>query len=67
MIPDVGHTLADASDETLSLALRDAELPALMPALAYLTADLSLVAADLRPPAHGPSVALAPQGGRSKR
>ena len=63
MIPDAGHTLADASDETLSLALRDAELPALMPALAYLTADMSLVAADLRPAAHGPSVVLAPQGG----
>jgi 4-hydroxyacetophenone monooxygenase len=58
-----GGTLAGASDETLSLALRDAELPALLPALAYLTGDASLVAADLRPPASSPSVVLAPQGG----
>jgi 4-hydroxyacetophenone monooxygenase len=63
MTLDASPTLADASDATLSLALRDAELPSLMPALAYLTGDMSLVGSELRPPVNGPSVVLAPQGG----
>lgn len=58
-----GDTLSQASDQQLETALRDAELPSLMPALAYLTGDMSLVGRDLRPPVTGPSVVLAPQGG----
>ncbi|HEY6792040.1 MAG TPA: NAD(P)/FAD-dependent oxidoreductase, partial [Trebonia sp.] len=59
----LADTLARATDEELATALRDAELPCLMPALAYLTGDLSMVAGDLSPAAAGPAVVLAPQGG----
>ncbi len=62
-IPDQVSDLRKASDQQLAAALRDAELPSLMPALAYLTGDMSLVGRDLRPPVTGPSVVLAPQGG----
>jgi 4-hydroxyacetophenone monooxygenase len=55
--------LAHASDEQLEAALQQAELPSLMPALAYLTADASLVDPGLRPPSSGRSVVLAVQGG----
>lgn len=58
-----GQDLAHATDQELRAALEQAELPSLMPALAYLTGDLSLVGSDLRPPASGPSVVLAVQGG----
>ncbi len=63
MTPATGKGLAQATDEELRAALEQAELPSLMPALAYLTADLSLVGSDLRPPSSGPSVVLAAQGG----
>jgi 4-hydroxyacetophenone monooxygenase len=63
MAPPAGDSLRQASDQQLEAALRDAELPSLMPALAYLTADMSLVASELHPPGTGPSVVLAPQGG----
>ncbi|MCU1615618.1 MAG: 4-hydroxyacetophenone monooxygenase [Frankiales bacterium] len=56
-------SLGTASDEFLEAMLRDAELPSLMPALAYLTGDLELVADDVRPVSNGPTVVLAPQGG----
>jgi 4-hydroxyacetophenone monooxygenase len=58
-----GQDLAHATDEELRAALEQAELPSLMPALGYLTGDLSLVGSELRPPASGPSVVLAAQGG----
>jgi 4-hydroxyacetophenone monooxygenase len=58
-----GQDLAHATDEELRVALGQAELPSLMPALGYLTGDLSLVGSDLRPPTSGPSVVLAAQGG----
>jgi 4-hydroxyacetophenone monooxygenase len=61
--PPAGDSLRQASDQQLETALRDAELPSLMPALAYLTGDMSLVASELHPPVTGPSVVLAPQGG----
>jgi 4-hydroxyacetophenone monooxygenase len=38
----------DATDEQLRAVLADAELPPLLPALAYLTGDLSLLRDDLR-------------------
>ncbi len=40
-----------ASDDELRAILRDAELPPLLPALAYLTGDLSLLRDDLAPDA----------------
>ena len=62
-IPAQAAALRQASDQQLAAALRDAELPSLMPALAYLTGDMSLVGSELRPALTGPSVVLAPQGG----
>jgi 4-hydroxyacetophenone monooxygenase len=60
-----GSTLIDASDELLVEMLRDAELPSLMPALAYVTGDMSLVADDIRPPRQAAAVVVAAQGGMS--
>ena len=54
--------LAEVTDQDLREILRDAELPALLPALAHLTGDLDLVADALRPPGQE-SVVLAAQGG----
>jgi len=51
-----------ADDDTLAWALADAELPSLLPALAYLTRDLSLVDPELRPPGLLSPVVL-PQAG----
>jgi 4-hydroxyacetophenone monooxygenase len=48
------------TDDELRTALADAELPPLLPALAYLTGDLSLLRPDLRP---DPLMAALPQGG----
>jgi 4-hydroxyacetophenone monooxygenase len=48
------------SDAEIEAALADAELPPLLPALAYLTGDLSLLRADLRP---DPLTLAMPQGG----
>jgi 4-hydroxyacetophenone monooxygenase len=48
------------SDAEIEAALADAELPPLLPALAYLTGDLSLLRADLRPDA---LMLAMPQGG----
>jgi 4-hydroxyacetophenone monooxygenase len=55
--------LSAAGDAELAEALLAAELPSLMPALAYLTGDMSLVGDDLRPVSSGPAVTAAPQGG----
>jgi hypothetical protein len=38
-----------------------------LPALAYLTGDMSLVADELRPVSSGPAVVLAPQGGMTEQ
>jgi 4-hydroxyacetophenone monooxygenase len=55
--------LAEVTDQELREILRDAELPALLPALAHVTADFDLVADALRPPAQESVVVLAAQGG----
>ncbi len=47
-------------DEVIRRHLEDAELPPLLPALAYLTGDLSLLRDDLRP---DPMLAAMPQAG----
>ena len=49
-----------ASDDEIRRALDDAELPPLLPALAYLTGDLSLLKDHLRP---DPFMLSMPQGG----
>src|SRR4051812_13554544 len=52
-----------ATDEEIAHALEDAEVPPLLPALAYLTGDLTLLRDQLRP---DPLLAAAlPQGGLS--
>ena len=48
------------TDDDIRRALDDAFLPALIPALAQATGDLSLLRDDLRPPGMQPGV---PQGG----
>ena len=49
-----------ASDEEIRAALAEAEIPPLLPALAYATGDLSLLQDDLRP---DPLLLAMPQGG----
>jgi 4-hydroxyacetophenone monooxygenase len=53
-----------ADDDALARAIDGAELPSLLPALAYLTGDMSLVADELRPPGVLSAVVL-PQAGMS--
>ena len=48
------------TDDEIRAALEDAEIPPLLPALAYLTGDLSLLRDDLRP---DPLLIAMPQGG----
>src|SRR2546423_8445507 len=48
------------SDEEIMRALEQAEIPPLLPALAYVTGDLSLLRDDLRP---DPLLLAMPQGG----
>lgn len=52
-------------EEQLRRILLDAELPSLLPALAQVTGDLSLVDRDLRPNAQLSAGAVDPQGGMS--
>lgn len=52
-----------ADDETIRKALEDAFLPALIPALAQATGDLSLLREELRPPGVAPGVL---QGGMTE-
>lgn len=59
-------TSISADDLFISRMLLDAELPPLLPALAFLTGDLGLVTDDLRPSLSGPAPNLAPQGGMSE-
>jgi len=49
-----------ATDDEIRAALADAEIPPLLPSLAYLTGDLSLLRDDLRP---DPLMLAMPQGG----
>jgi 4-hydroxyacetophenone monooxygenase len=51
-----------ASDDELRAHLLEAEVPPLLPALAYVTGDLSLLRDDLRP---DPNLLALPQGGMS--
>jgi 4-hydroxyacetophenone monooxygenase len=51
------------SDDELAEILQDAELPPLLPALAYATGDLSVLYEDLRP---DPMLTALPQGGLSE-
>jgi 4-hydroxyacetophenone monooxygenase len=61
--PFVRHAAAiTASDDDIRAALADAELPPLLPSLAYLTGDLSLLREDLRV---DPMLVTMPQGGLS--
>jgi len=52
-------------DEHLARAIESAELPSFLPALAYLTGDMSLVADELRPPGMLSAMVL-PQAGMSE-
>ena len=69
--PVAGHELAydvpiepiTASDDEIRAALEDAELPPLLPALAYITGDLRLLHEHLRP---DPMLLAMPQGGLSE-
>lgn len=51
------------SRDGLRAALQDADLPSLMPALAHLTGDLSVLEPGLRATANGNVIGQAPQGG----
>ncbi|MES2028245.1 MAG: hypothetical protein V4477_03625 [Pseudomonadota bacterium] len=52
-----------ASDEEIARAVVDADLPALLAALAVLTDNDSLIAEDLRPPPSKMGASIKPQGG----
>lgn len=54
-----------ASDEEIARAVVDADLPALLAALAVLTDDVALIAEDLRPPPSKMGASIKPQGGMS--
>lgn len=56
-----------ASDEEIARAVVDADLPALLAALAVLTGDASLIADDLRPPPTRMGASIKPQGGMSRQ
>jgi 4-hydroxyacetophenone monooxygenase len=55
----------DETADEIRQILLDAELPALLPALAHLTGDASLLAEELRPPLRPMTAAVEPQGGMS--
>jgi 4-hydroxyacetophenone monooxygenase len=54
-----------ADDEELRRLAADAELPALLAALAQITGDMSMVADDVRPPRREKYALIKPQGGMS--
>ncbi|MCW2860001.1 MAG: putative flavin-containing monooxygenase [Actinoallomurus sp.] len=53
------------ADVDLRAVLLDAELPSLLPALAHLTGDLSLLREEFRPAINATPLGLEPQGGLS--
>lgn len=55
----------DASDAQIETAVKDAELPALLAALAMLTGDEALIADEFKPPSPSMTARIAPQGGMS--
>lgn len=55
----------DATDAEIAAAVQEAELPALLAALAMLTGDEKLLADDLKPPSPSMTARIAPQGGMS--
>lgn len=57
--------LIHATDEEINAAVLDAELPALLAALAMLTGDESLITDELKPPSPSMTSRIAPQGGMS--
>ena len=61
--PDGSAPTITASDDELRANLAEAEVPPLLPALAYLTGDLSLLREELRP---DPQTFGMPQGGLSE-
>ncbi|MBC2637756.1 MULTISPECIES: NAD(P)/FAD-dependent oxidoreductase [unclassified Rhodococcus (in: high G+C Gram-positive bacteria)] len=61
--PHVVPGIFTADDDTLIQAFRDADLPSLLPALAFVTGDMSLVPDELRPQVRISGAAMAPQGG----
>jgi 4-hydroxyacetophenone monooxygenase len=64
--PDMAGLLA-ADDEQLAAALQDADLPSLLPAIAYLTGDTEWIEQPgLRPRVSLDGAILAPQGGMSE-
>ena len=56
-----------ASDEEIEAAVKDAELPALLAALAMLSGDEALIADDLKPSSPSMTARIAPQGGMSRQ
>jgi 4-hydroxyacetophenone monooxygenase len=52
-------------DQTIEARVADADLPALLAALAMLTGDETLISEQLRPPTPPMGAAIAPQGGMS--
>lgn len=55
----------EADNAQIEAAVKDAELPALLAALAMLTGDEALLADDLKPPSPSMTARIAPQGGMS--
>lgn len=63
----IEHSIEPFAEDEAALreVLLQAELPSLLPALAHLTGDLSLLAEDLRPPMRLLASGVEPQGGMS--
>lgn len=59
-IPGAGGTLGEVTDDQIREALRAAAIPPLLPAIAHLTGDLSVLREELRP---DPLLVSMPQGG----
>lgn len=63
--PQVSVEPFDDDEAAIREILADAELPSLLPALAHLTGDMSLLAEGLRPPWSSSASGKEPQGGMS--
>lgn len=55
----------EADDAQIEAAVKDADLPALLAALAMLTGDEALISDDFKPPSPSMTARIAPQGGMS--